>query len=211
MESIGTSKLVHLLRMALWVLVSFHCNLTLNEEGVAGQFRARSRRLLSEDRMNIKSIHELTFSVFLSMAFTAGVVVAAQQSSTKPVSKHRSSSQSSPTPKEDEIAQGRYLVEEVARCSDCHTPRDSNGVLDRSRWLQGAPVWIMPTQSKEIWASHAPNLASFPYSDQQAQDILERGIGPNGIRIQAPMHAYHLHHTDAVAIIAYLRSLSNFK
>lgn len=149
--------------------------------------------------------------MFLSLTVTAGVVVATQQSSTKPDSKHKLSSQSLATPKEDEIAQGRYLVEEVARCSDCHTPRDSNGVLDRSRWLQGAPIWIMPTQSKEIWATHAPNLANFPYSDQQAQDILERGIGANGISIQAPMHAYHLHHADALAIIAYLRSLSNVK
>jgi hypothetical protein len=55
---------------------------------------------------------------------------------------------------------------------------------------------------------HAPALASFPYDDQQAQDILERGIGANGIPIQPPMHAYHLHHADAMAIIAYLRSLS---
>jgi hypothetical protein len=66
----------------------------------------------------------------------------------------------------------------------------------------------MPTQSKEAWAMHAPALASFPYGDQQAQDILERGIGANGIPIQPPMHDYHLHHADAMAIITYLRSLS---
>ena len=152
----------------------------------------------------MKLIHELAFSL-LSLTVAVGV---AAQSSAKPASGQTSSTQSSLTSKENEIARGRYLVEEVARCPDCHTPRDSNGALDRSRWLQGAPIWIMPTQSKEAWATHAPALASFPYSDQQAQDVLERGMGSNGIPIQPPMHAYHLHHADAMAIIAYLRSLS---
>jgi mono/diheme cytochrome c family protein len=155
------------------------------------------------------SIHKLAFSLLLSLAVAEGVAVAAQQRSTKPVSMQTSGTQSSATSKKNEIARGRYLVEEVARCPDCHTPRDSNGTLDRSRWLQGAPIWIMPTQLKEAWAMHAPALASFPYGDQQAQDILERGIGANGIPIEPPMHAYHLHHADAMAVIAYLRSLSH--
>jgi mono/diheme cytochrome c family protein len=156
----------------------------------------------------MKLIHEGAFSLLLSLAVAGGAAVAAQQRSTNLVSMQTSGSQSPVRSKQSEIARGRYLVEEVARCPDCHTPRDSNGTLDRSRWLQGAPIWIMPTQSKEAWATHAPNLASFPYDDQQAQDILERGIGANGIPIQPPMHAYHLHHADATAIIAYLRSLS---
>jgi len=153
-------------------------------------------------------IHKRALFLLLSLTVTAGVDVAAQQSSTKPVSRQTSGTQSSKTSKEDEIARGQYLVEEVARCPDCHTPRDSSGALDRSRWLQGAPISIMPVQSKEAWAMRAPALAGFPYSDQQAQDILERGIGTNGNPIQPPMHAYHLHHADAAAIIAYLRSLS---
>jgi len=111
--------------------------------------------------------------------------------------------------KEALVARGRYLVEELARCADCHTPRDSSGALDRSAWLRGAPVWIMPVRTKEAWAMRAPSLAGLPYSDQQAQDILERGIGTNGNAIQPPMHAYHLHHEDAISIIAYLRSLSH--
>jgi mono/diheme cytochrome c family protein len=157
--------------------------------------------------MNMKSVHELAFSLFLSLTVAAAFAIAAQQSSKKPASKQSSGTQSSATSKENEIARGRYLVEEVAKCIDCHTPRDSNGELDRSRLLQGAPIWILPVQSKAAWAMRAPALAGFSYSDQQAQDILERGIGTNGIPIQPPMHAYHLHHADAVAIIAFLRSL----
>jgi mono/diheme cytochrome c family protein len=159
-------------------------------------------------RMEMKLIHELALSLLFSLTIASGVAAAAQQSSTKPVSRQTSSSAMS---RESEIERGRYLVEEVARCAECHTPRDSNGALDRSAWLRGAPIWVRPVQSKEAWSMRAPGLAKFSYSDQQAQDILERGIGTNGNPIQPPMHTYHLHHADAVAIIAYLRSLSRAK
>ncbi|MEX0970313.1 MAG: cytochrome c [Paracoccaceae bacterium] len=34
---------------------------------------------------------------------------------------------------------GRYLVEGLGHCAECHTPRNLIGGLDRSRWLAGAP------------------------------------------------------------------------
>ena len=34
---------------------------------------------------------------------------------------------------------GRYLVEALGHCAECHTPRDALGGLDKSRWMQGAP------------------------------------------------------------------------
>lgn len=108
---------------------------------------------------------------------------------------------------QSDVERGRYLVEEVAMCGECHTPRSPNGDIDRSRWLDGAAIWILPVQPNSNWAMRAPALAGMPYSEQQAEDVLERGIGPNGQTIQPPMHIYHMHHADAVAIIAYLRSL----
>jgi mono/diheme cytochrome c family protein len=35
---------------------------------------------------------------------------------------------------------GRHLVETMAHCGECHTPRNAFGGLDRSRWLAGAPT-----------------------------------------------------------------------
>jgi mono/diheme cytochrome c family protein len=123
----------------------------------------------------MKSVHELAFSVFVSVTVAAGGALATQQSPRKPVSKQALGTQSSTTLKSNEIARGRYLVEEVARCPDCHAPQDSNGAPDHSRWLQGASMWIMPVNSKLPWTLRAPDLAGFSYSDQQAEDILERG------------------------------------
>lgn len=103
---------------------------------------------------------------------------------------------------------GRYLVEEVARCWECHTPMTGQGRWDRSRWLQGAPVWFQPVEPISEWAYLAPRIAGLSnFSDEQARTILIQGLGPNGLAIRLPMHTYHLSPEDADAVIAYLRSL----
>lgn len=38
-----------------------------------------------------------------------------------------------------EIERGRYLVEALGHCGECHTPRDDFGGLQRDKWLHGAP------------------------------------------------------------------------
>lgn len=107
-----------------------------------------------------------------------------------------------------EISRGKYLVEEVAKCTECHTPRDKNNQLDRDRWLQGAPIWIQPVVRTPNWADSAPTLAGLAnYTDEQVDRVLEKGEGVEGKPIQPPMHIYHLNHDDATSIIAYLRSL----
>jgi len=109
-----------------------------------------------------------------------------------------------------DVERGKYLVDEVAKCQECHTPRDAGGNLDYSRDLQGAPVWIVPVHPDTKWSNRAPAIAGLPgLTDAQAQTILEKGIGPNGLAIQPPMHVYHMNHADATAIIAYLRSMSS--
>src|SRR5215813_2293364 len=35
------------------------------------------------------------------------------------------------------VERGRYLVDTVALCNDCHTPRNANGSFDRTRYLSG--------------------------------------------------------------------------
>ncbi len=107
-----------------------------------------------------------------------------------------------------QVDRGKYLVEEIARCQECHTPRTADGALDRSRWLQGATVWFKPIVPVSDWAYSAPPLAGLPsYSDEDATNVLEKGVGPNGYPVRPPMHDYRMKHEDAAAIVAYLRSL----
>lgn len=107
-----------------------------------------------------------------------------------------------------EIEHGRYLVEEVAMCGECHTPRNAGGGLDREAWLQGAPIWIEPVRPIPNWADHAPAIAGLPgMTVVQAERVLEKGTGPEGETLRPPMHIYHMNPADAKAIIAYLNSL----
>lgn len=107
-----------------------------------------------------------------------------------------------------EIEHGRYLVEEVAKCSECHTPRNAGGGEDREAWLQGAPIWIEPVRRIPNWADHAPAIAGLPgMTVEEAERVLERGTGPEGETLRPPMHIYHMNPVDAKAIIAYLNSL----
>jgi mono/diheme cytochrome c family protein len=107
-----------------------------------------------------------------------------------------------------EIERGRYLVEEVAKCAECHTPRNEQGKLDQRAWLQGAPIWIMPVRPIPDWADRAPALAGFPsFTEEEGERVLEKGVGPEGEVLRPPMHIYHMNHADAKAIIAYLKSL----
>jgi hypothetical protein len=113
-----------------------------------------------------------------------------------------------PAAQQGAVERGKYLVENVAMCEECHTPRDASGELDETRRLQGAPIWIAPVRPNPDWAMNAPALAGFAgYTDEQGAQILERGVGPNGLAIRKPMHIYHMNHADALAIMAYLRSL----
>ena len=153
-------------------------------------------------------------SLWIAILVVAAIGViagAAIRSTSQPTSQPTSQSTSQSTSKTNaggDVKRGKYLVEEVAKCTECHTPRDAQGQLDRSRWLQGAPVWITPVHPNSSWAENAPALAGFPsFSAADAVNILEKGVGPRGEAIRPPMHIYHLSHEDALAIVAYLRSV----
>lgn len=108
----------------------------------------------------------------------------------------------------NEIERGRYFVEEVAKCGECHTPRNANGEMDHQAWLQGAPIWIEPVRPIKNWADRVPPIAGLPgLTEEQAERVLEKGIGPQGETLRPPMHIYHMKHSDAKAIVAYLNSL----
>jgi mono/diheme cytochrome c family protein len=110
--------------------------------------------------------------------------------------------------KADLIARGKYIVEGVAACADCHTPRDKNGEPDRSRWLAGAPVFLEPARTVPGWAIVAPRLAGLPPgSDASVITLLTTGIWTNGKPPRQPMPRFQMTRSDAEAVLAYLKSL----
>jgi mono/diheme cytochrome c family protein len=111
-----------------------------------------------------------------------------------------------------QIAQGKYLVEEVGKCQECHTPRAENGELDKTKWLKGATLDFQPIQDVKGWHKTSPDLTSTGklwarWNDEGLTKFLETGLNPRGNPADPPMPAYKLKPADAAAIVAYLKSL----
>ncbi len=115
------------------------------------------------------------------------------------------------TKKEDKamvIARGKYIVEGVAGCGYCHTPRDQDGNPDHSRWLDGAPVFYEPARPLQGWANTAPRLAGLPPgSDAQLVKLLTTSVARSGKPPRWPMPRFYMTRSDAEAVVAYLKSI----
>ena len=106
------------------------------------------------------------------------------------------------------IARGKYIVEGLAACGDCHTPRNRDGDIDRSKWLAGAPVFYEPAQSVPGWAITAPRIAGLPPGrDVEVITLLTTSVWRNGKTPRPPMPRFHMTREDAEAVVAYLKSL----
>lgn len=130
----------------------------------------------------------LTGIFWLGISFSAAIALAGD----------------SPT---EQLRRGRYLVDGVGVCGDCHTPRNERGEPDRAAELQGAPIDFRPVHPMPQWAEYAPRIAGLPgMSHQDAVRLFETG-DLNGRQMRPPMPPYRLNHEDAEAVVAYLRSL----
>ena len=115
---------------------------------------------------------------------------------------------SKPRNNSDRINRGRYIIEGVAACSDCHTPRKDNGESDRAKWLAGAPVFFQPARPVPGWPSTAPRLAGLPPGrDAEIVTLLTTGVWRDGKAPRPPMPRFHMTREDAEAVVAYLKSL----
>ena len=157
-----------------------------------------------EQPMNVHRRLGLSLTIFVAIASCAALL-ASRASSAQRAQQQKPAAGAAA---QGDVDRGRYIVENIGMCEECHTPRDANGNLEEAHALQGAPIWITAVHPRTDWANRAPGIAGFVgFTEQQGEDILERGIGPDGLAIQPPMHIYHMNHADAQAVIAYLRSL----
>jgi len=108
-----------------------------------------------------------------------------------------------PTPA---LERGRYLVETLGHCAECHTPRNILGGLDRSRWMQGAPN---PSGKGKIPAL-TPDQLGWDTIDITA--FLKTGLTPEfdsagGEMAEVVENMQALPDSDVQAIAAYLLAL----
>lgn len=106
----------------------------------------------------------------------------------------------------DDVARGRYLVESLGHCSECHTPRNAIGGLDKGRWMAGAPS---PDGKGKVPAI-TPDALDWSAGDIAA--YLETGFTPEfdsagGEMADVVQNLSHLPKSDLEAIAAYLKVL----
>jgi len=112
------------------------------------------------------------------------------------------------TSPEEQVQRGQYLVEHVAMCVQCHTPRNAQGQLDRTRLLQGAPIPVPAPFLMSQWAFEAPKIAGLPgWMAEDAERLLQTGRSARGYVPRPPMPQFRMTREDAAAVVAYLKSL----
>ncbi len=108
-----------------------------------------------------------------------------------------------------DAARGKYIVEGVAMCGQCHTPHDSNGRPEQSQALEGASVWLVPANPVADWPLIAPRLAQNPPgTDAEMVKLLSTGIWTDGKYLRPPMPQFRMSESDAAAVVAYLKSMN---
>lgn len=113
-----------------------------------------------------------------------------------------------PDAKAARLERGRYIVEGLGMCIDCHSPRLPTGEYDRSRYLMGATLPFAPTVPLPAWAPAAPSIAGLEnYTDAEAVRLFTTGMTPLESPLRPPMPEYRMSTEDAEAVVAYLRSV----
>ena len=103
-----------------------------------------------------------------------------------------------------QLLHGRYLVEALGHCAECHTPRNLAGGLNLSRWMAGAPN---PAGDGRI-----PGIPDPRWSAEDIEAYLYSGFTPDfdvvgGSMADVVTHMAQLPAEDRAAIAAYLRAL----
>ena len=110
------------------------------------------------------------------------------------------------------VERGRYLVEHVSLCDDCHTPRNLLMVPRRALYLAGSKVGILGEEIPNITPDKETGIGEWSRND--IAEFLLTGVKPDLDNVQGLMAELieagykHMKREDAVAIADYLKSVS---
>lgn len=115
-----------------------------------------------------------------------------------------------PAAAETPVERGRYLVESIAGCGNCHSLQDAGGPIPGRELAGGPPM------KEAVFEAYPPNLTPDretglgAWSDDEIVRAIREGISRDG-RVMGPPMPFALYRgmsdDDARAIVAYLRSL----
>ena len=109
------------------------------------------------------------------------------------------------------LERGRYLVEHVSLCGDCHTPRNFLAVPNRSLYLAGAKVGPLGKEIPNITPDKETGIGEWSRND--IAELLITGVKPDLDNTQGLMEEVieagykQMKKEDALAIADYLKSI----
>ena len=108
------------------------------------------------------------------------------------------------------LERGKYLVEGILTCGNCHTPRGPGGVLDTARRHAGSPA---PQIDTPEWSAHPTNITPDKetgigsWTREQVKVAIQQGKRPNGQQL-APLMPYPFYRiftpSDLDAVLTYV-------
>jgi mono/diheme cytochrome c family protein len=164
---------------------------------VARQTKAtRYSRYQSIESSRVPALEEIALKKVVIVVAVAALVFALTALGAPPAAKSGNAAQ---------VARGKYLVENVGMCADCHSPRNERGEFIKEKWLHGAPLGFKMDASMPF-ADAAPALAGLPGVDDELAVQFMMGSREK-LPARPPMPEYKLNRQDAVAVVKYLKSL----
>src|ERR1044072_3873369 len=113
------------------------------------------------------------------------------------------------------VERGKYLVNTIMTCQNCHTPKGERGRPVYERDLSSGLSWNEPpfkVTASNITQDKETGIGS--WTDEQIKTALRKGVRPNGGKLAAVMPADFdeiLTPADLDSIVAYLRTVKPVK
>ncbi|MBR0673872.1 cytochrome c [Neoroseomonas soli] len=111
----------------------------------------------------------------------------------------------------DPVARGRYLVEAIGGCGNCHTPKGPQGDLPGMSLAGGFVFDEPPFRAVASNITPDPETGIGRWTDAQLARAIREGIRPDGSLIGPPM-PFELYRgisdSDVAAMVAYLRTVA---
>lgn len=167
-----------------------------------------SRIMFSRFFQSMSAISARCWLALVALAAALALTPLAVQPALAQNNKPQAKTSQRTSEKGGDVARGKYIVEGVARCGQCHTPRDSQGNPDRKHWLQGGAVPFLPAEPDADWPVRVPRIGGTPPADDADMvKLLTTGIWTTGSHLRSPMPQFRMERSDAEAVVAYLKSL----
>ncbi len=164
--------------------------------------------MTSKRKAFVLAVFAAAVLIFIGMSHTSSVQAQARSGQEQPANPVNAAPKTAAPKAAGNVERGRYIVEDVAYCTNCHTPRTTGTNFDRAHWLQGGPLFWQPAHTVPNYPQLVPRIGGQPpATDAQMITLLTTGLWTDGKPLRAPMPPFHMTKEDAEAVLAYLKTI----